>query len=105
MVAGSPAILPCSVHLPDPTLSFQWSHNAQPLNIATGIQLLSNGSLSIASVQSSLGGTYMCVASNMLGTVQSTVVVNVEGKHESGCGLISLWEWVWFELIVGVGVV
>ena len=82
-VAGSPTILPCSVRLPDPALSFQWSHNAQPLDTATteGIQLLSNGSLSIASIRSSLGGTYTCVASNTLGTVQSMVVVNVEGKR------------------------
>ena len=92
LVAGSSALLPCSVHLPDPSLSFQWFHNAQPLDTATteGIQLLFNGSLTIANVRTSLGGTYICVASNSLGTVRSTVAVNVEGKW---------WEWAWFELI------
>ena len=82
LVAGSPALLPCSVRLPDPALSFQWFHNAQLLDTATteGIQLLSNGSLTIANVRTSLGGTYICVASNSLGTVRSTVAVNVEGK-------------------------
>ena len=82
LVAGFSALLPCSVHLPDPSLSFQWFHNAQPLDTATteGIQLLFNGSLTIANVQTSLGGTYICVASNSLGTVRSTVAVNVEGK-------------------------
>ena len=92
LVAGSPALLPCSVRLPDPALSFQWFYNAQLLDTATteGIQLLSNGSLTIANVRTSLGGTYICVASNSLGTVRSTVAVNVESKW---------WEWVWFELI------
>ena len=92
LVAGSPALLPCSVRLPDPDLSFQWFYNAQPLDTATteGIQLLSNGSLTIANVRTSLGGTYICVASNSLGTVRSTVAVSVEGKW---------WEWAWFELI------
>ena len=95
-VAGSPFTLPCSVRLPDPSLSFQWLFNSQPLNpMATeGLELLSNGSLAITSADTSMEGTFVCVASNSLGTVRSTVVVNVAGKSEwvwHGCGLLEEW--------------
>ena len=76
-----PATLPCHV-LPDPLLSFIWLFEGETLDVSTGsgLELLANGSLVIASVSTNQEGTFTCVASNSLGSALGFVMVTVLGK-------------------------
>ena len=73
---GFPLILPCHT-LPDPTLTFAWFFNGIPIllpsNDENGPTLLSNGSLFYSSAMEALEGSYVCLASNNLGSAQGTV--------------------------------
>ena len=77
-IVGSSVVLPCHA-TPDPSLSYSWSLAGQQLPQQ---QVLSNGGLSITSVQAqSNEGVYTCTATNTLGNAQGTVQLTVNGTY------------------------
>lgn len=86
-VTGTPGqsiTLPCFT-FPDPTLVFSWSFQGSPLAPASsgGALVLDQGAgggLTIVALTNANEGTYVCSASNNLGTANGTVYLNVLSK-------------------------
>ena len=80
MFEDTSVTLPCSV-VPDNDLTFTWLFQGEVLNLPSeGMQLLSDGSLSIASVSAQQEGIYTCVVINTLGSAQGEVALDILGK-------------------------
>lgn len=82
-IEGVETTLPCAT-FPDPTLIFTWLFNDIPISLPSddegGPTLLSNGSLVYPSAVKALEGSYICTASNSLGSAQGSVELTVLGE-------------------------
>lgn len=78
---GDETTLPCAT-FPDPTLTFTWSFNDVMISLPSddGPTLLSNGSLFYPSAVKALEGSYVCTATNSLGSAQGGVQLTVLGE-------------------------
>lgn len=97
---GEKAYLSCSLTGGKPKPSVLWYHNQLPVNIGhSRFQQHDNGSLTISQIGKFDGGTYVCVASNPLGSIKKVFTLQTYEPPKFEENLQS-----WFHVLIGENV-